>query len=78
MANNQHVEILKNGVENWHAWRRANPNIRPDLSGADLSNWDFRAVDLRGTCLVDTDLSHAVLSNALFTGAICSSGSREC
>jgi uncharacterized protein YjbI with pentapeptide repeats len=73
MANNEHVAILKKGVETWHDWRRANPNISPDLSGADLCNWDFRAVDLSSACLIDTDLSHAILSDARFTGAICSS-----
>ena len=26
--------ILKKGVDTWNAWRRENPDIRPDLSGA--------------------------------------------
>jgi uncharacterized protein YjbI with pentapeptide repeats len=36
MANEEHVAILKNGVVAWNAWRRENPNIQPDLDGADL------------------------------------------
>ena len=34
MANDEHVAILKKGVDTWNAWRRENPDIRPDLSGA--------------------------------------------
>ena len=29
--------ILKEGVDAWNAWRSENPDIRPDLSGANLS-----------------------------------------
>ena len=36
MANDEHVAILKQGVDDWNAWRRENPDIRPDLSGANL------------------------------------------
>jgi len=37
MANDEHVSLLKQGVDAWNAWRDENPDIRPDLSGADLS-----------------------------------------
>jgi hypothetical protein len=37
MANDEHVALLKQGVAAWNAWRDANANILPDLSGADLS-----------------------------------------
>jgi len=36
MANPEHLAILKQGVEQWNKWRRANSGIQPDLSGADL------------------------------------------
>ena len=36
MANDEHVALLKQGVAAWNAWRDENPDIRPDLSGADL------------------------------------------
>jgi hypothetical protein len=74
MANDEHVTVLKKGIDSWHTWRRANPNISPDLSGANFSNWDLRVADLSRACLIDTDLSHAILSDARFTGAICSIG----
>jgi hypothetical protein len=38
MANNEHVALLKQGVDAWNKWRDENPDIPPDLSGADLSN----------------------------------------
>jgi uncharacterized protein YjbI with pentapeptide repeats len=37
MANQEHLEILKKGVREWNRWRDRNLEIRPDLSGADLS-----------------------------------------
>jgi hypothetical protein len=36
MANDEHGRLLKQGVADWNAWRDKNPNIRPDLSRADL------------------------------------------
>jgi hypothetical protein len=31
MANDEHVAMLKKGVDAWNAWREANPDIRPVL-----------------------------------------------
>jgi TIR domain-containing protein/pentapeptide repeat protein len=36
MANPEHLQLLKQGVEVWNAWRRENPAIRPNLIAADL------------------------------------------
>jgi uncharacterized protein YjbI with pentapeptide repeats len=45
MANPEHLAILREGVEPWNQWRRKHPMagpdfLRPDLSGANLSNLD--------------------------------------
>jgi hypothetical protein len=32
MANPEHVAKLNEGVQAWHAWRRNNPEVTPDLS----------------------------------------------
>jgi uncharacterized protein YjbI with pentapeptide repeats len=48
MANDSHVKELLKGVESWNAWRRANPNIIPDLRSIDL-----RLQAIRNTPLVD-------------------------
>ena len=37
MANEEHLAILKQGVEAWNQWRRANHVIPPNLSLADLN-----------------------------------------
>ena len=36
MANEEHLRILKQGVDAWNEWRREHPDIQPDLSGANL------------------------------------------
>jgi uncharacterized protein YjbI with pentapeptide repeats len=56
MANDKHVALLKQGVAAWNAWRDENPDIRPDLSGADL-----RAAYLRRANLIGADLRGADL-----------------
>ena len=37
MANDEHVAMLKKGVDAWNAWRSKTPDIRPDLRGARLA-----------------------------------------
>jgi hypothetical protein len=37
MANDEHVAILKKGVDVWNEWREQAIHIKPDLSGADLT-----------------------------------------
>ena len=32
MSNQQHIDILKQGVKKWNQWRDENPKIEPDLS----------------------------------------------
>ena len=46
MANPEHVAILKRGVEVWNKWRIANPEVRPDLSEADLNKADLSEANL--------------------------------
>jgi hypothetical protein len=72
MANDEHVALLKQGVAAWNAWRDENPNIRPDLGGASLSEANLSGVDsttydLRGA--VGANLSDAILSGADLTKA---------
>jgi uncharacterized protein YjbI with pentapeptide repeats len=58
MANEEHLKILEQGVEQWNKWRLENA-IRPDLSGAKL--WD---ANLNGAQLIGANLSGANLSGA--------------
>src|SRR5258708_30228702 len=36
MANQEHLEILKQGISVWNMWREQYPKIQPDLSGINL------------------------------------------
>jgi uncharacterized protein YjbI with pentapeptide repeats len=63
MGNEDHIARLKNGVAAWNAWRDRNRNIRPNLSGADLSE-----ADLSGAQLVDSDLTGPDLTGCLIYG----------
>jgi hypothetical protein len=84
MANEEHVKILKQGVAAWNQWRERNPDIQPDLTGAnlskanlieadlrraDLSEADLSAADLRRAYLIEADLSGANLTEAELTAA---------
>jgi len=37
LANKEHLAIIGRGIDVWNGWRDENPDIAPDLSGADLS-----------------------------------------
>ena len=73
MANEEHLKILKQGVEQWNKWRLENAT-RPDLGGAELFNANLSGTnlsraDLSGTSLSDANLSRANLSDAKLSGA---------
>lgn len=74
MANQQHLSLLKQGLNTWNVWRREYPKVQPILSGADLSETalvgfnlsraNLSAADLNGAALNRADLSRADLSGA--------------
>jgi uncharacterized protein YjbI with pentapeptide repeats len=66
MANQEQVDILKQGVNVWNEWRREHPDIRIDLretdfSGADLSGANFSKADFKRANLNEADLSRSNL-----------------
>jgi Uncharacterized low-complexity proteins len=74
MANQEQVEILKQGVQVWNRWRARNLGVEVDLFGAELSGADLREAnlsgsDLRGADLWKADLWKADLSEADLSGA---------
>lgn len=83
MANEEQLEILKKGVKAWNEWRKQNPELRLDLSGAhlremslieanfaraDLRAANFIGADLIGANFSDADLREANLSEANISG----------
>jgi hypothetical protein len=79
MANPEHLQILKQGVEAWNQWRHnqwrhTNRNIKPDLAGAplawaNLSHGHFAQADFSGANLTHADLSYTVIVEANFSEA---------
>jgi uncharacterized protein YjbI with pentapeptide repeats len=64
MANDQHVAVLKKGVDAWNAWRGENPDIHPDLGGANLIGADLFKANLSGANLFRAYLGEANLIGA--------------
>jgi uncharacterized protein YjbI with pentapeptide repeats len=78
MPNQDHLDILHQGSQAWNKWRYQNPEIRPDLSAADLQGFKpimpgFDDIDallgslslnLSKVDLRDADLRQAKLSHA--------------
>jgi uncharacterized protein YjbI with pentapeptide repeats len=72
MANPSHIEILQRGLAAWNIWRYEKWQIKPDLSGVNLSRYNFR--DMR---LMHVDFRGSNLSHASFVQADCSSANFE-
>jgi hypothetical protein len=74
MASQEHLDLLKQGVEIWNQWRQKHPEIRPDfdeanlegihLGRADLSGASFRRAYLFRTLLDESNLYDANLQGA--------------
>lgn len=69
MANEEHVKILKQGVEVWNKWRKENREVKLDLNGANLRGAILRGAILNGAILSEADLSEAILFNAKLSRA---------
>jgi hypothetical protein len=81
MANNRHVELIRQGVETWNRLKQDHPLTQMNLKGinlkgcdlrhadfnkVDLSHADLQGADLRGAQLVGTNLRAANLKKAKF------------
>jgi len=74
MANAEHLELIKQGVDVWNHWRLTNQEIQPDLSGAELEEADLQGinlenVNLKDAMLFDVNFQKANLRNADLQGA---------
>jgi hypothetical protein len=64
LANQNQLDILKDGAEAWNRWRKKNPYVTLNLRGADLT-----AADLSRAQLDQADLRSAVLKGVVFDNA---------
>lgn len=79
MADEQHLNKLREGVENWNQWRKENPDIKPDLRGtylrrvhlvgANLIDANLDGANLRDADLADSNFCRAILIDASFDSA---------
>ena len=63
MPNEEHLKLLKQGVDAWNRWRHEHADTRPDLSTANLSTANLIRADLSaanlggGAYLSEADLT---------------------
>jgi uncharacterized protein YjbI with pentapeptide repeats len=69
MADEEHLARLKKDIDAWNAWRLANTEVPPDLTGADLTGAKLVSANLTGAKLVSANLTGADLTGANLTGA---------
>ncbi len=74
MTNQEHLEILKLGIDTWNRWRIEHPKIKPDFSGVNMSGAKLSYINFDNAILIranlsETDLSVANLSNSNLIGA---------
>ncbi|HEX6292948.1 MAG TPA: toll/interleukin-1 receptor domain-containing protein [Herpetosiphonaceae bacterium] len=60
MANEEHLAILRLGVWQWNKWREENPDVRPDLSHAELQKPNRHMPDFRGTIFARRDFERII------------------
>jgi uncharacterized protein YjbI with pentapeptide repeats len=70
-SNPDHIQLMKR-VAAWNAWRRKNPDVRPDLREASLRGRRLGGANLAKANLGGADLSNAHLRLANLRGAILS------
>ena len=68
-SDEEHLKILRRGVFSWNEWRGDNPEIIPNLKGADLSNLDLSNADFSGADLEDANFSRSNLQKVKFIGS---------
>ncbi|UVT19109.1 MAG: pentapeptide repeat-containing protein [Nitrospira sp.] len=69
MANPEHLNLITRNVGEWNNWIADNPNVKPDLSGANLRNANLRGIDLPRADLRNAKLEGANLRKSDLPGA---------
>jgi uncharacterized protein YjbI with pentapeptide repeats len=69
VANPEHLEILRQGVEVWNAWRGREIGVLPNLADVQLAGANLTGADFGSAILVRAKLSEAILTNTHFPSA---------
>ena len=65
MANNLHINLLRQGFKVWNLWREENPLSIPNLKGANLVEASLQGANLVEANLVEANLDRASLDDEL-------------
>ena len=76
MANQEHLDILKQGVKAWNQWRKEHPEVEPDLSEIQFARLklpkciygDEWYIDLEGIKFSMTNFSNARIMAPILLG----------
>lgn len=78
MANKEHIDLIKESVDAWNHWRKQNPEIQPDLEGADIQGCNLSRANLKGVLLCRANLQDTNLYQADLEVIVeCSEGQNE-
>lgn len=69
MENQEHLDILKQGVEVWNRWRHDHPDVKPDLVSAHLIGLNLVGINLSHSTLLGVNFNMANLQNAELSGS---------
>lgn len=68
MANLNHLSLIED-IDLWNEWRLRHPEILPDLTGTDFSNYNLQGINLSDVNLDGVNFSNANLIEVNFTKA---------
>jgi uncharacterized protein YjbI with pentapeptide repeats len=63
MINEEHLMILKQGVNVWNEWRKNNPQVIPIIGEVNLSNQSLSGINFDGVKLLGTNLNGSNLAD---------------
>ena len=67
MADQQQLDLLRQGVETWNTWRKQHPEKVVDLRGANLKGANLGGANLGGAHLKGAHLSGALFDETALT-----------
>jgi uncharacterized protein YjbI with pentapeptide repeats len=78
MADQQHLALVKQGVDAINTFAERNPDVTFDLSEADLAGMSLSGLRMHGANLAGANFARSDLSRALLNGANLTGASLRC
>ena len=64
MANNQQMDLLKQGIQAWNAWRAEQTQVSVDLTGGALHGANISGANLNGVHLEGANFFKVIIDDA--------------